>query len=178
MSASRTQLARHTEDIYVFIVIPPPPPYLSLAPPSLQLPPSLVVQAHGSERERFVCNTPLHADTRHDGRVSNFVTAANNGSASPSPCKARFSSVMVVLQKYIAPGTPGVTTLDPSVGSGTMVRACSQLGFSCVRIELVRETHRDSACWPRVHACCTTPRRHAPRLWQNPLVRSFLLTRD
>ena len=53
--------------------------------------------------------------------------------------------VVQVLQKYIAPATPGVVVLDPFVGSGTMFRACSQLGFACVGIELVRE-HLDPAC--------------------------------
>ena len=53
--------------------------------------------------------------------------------------------VVQVLQKYIAPATPGVVVLDPFVGSGTMFRACSQLGFACVGIELVRD-HLDPAC--------------------------------
>ena len=53
--------------------------------------------------------------------------------------------VVQVLEKYIAPATPGVVVLDPFVGSGTMFRACSQLGFACVGIELVRE-HLDPAC--------------------------------
>lgn len=94
-----------------------------------------------------MCNKPLHEDTGHYGKVSNFVEAHNNDGASPSPCKARFSSdmVMQVLQKYIAPNTPGVTILDPFVGSGTTFRACSQMGFACVGVEQVRE-HLDPAC--------------------------------
>jgi DNA modification methylase len=58
--------------------------------------------------------------------------------------------VVQVLEKYIAPDTPGVVVLDPFVGSGTMFRACSQLGFGCVGIELVRE-HLDPACIVGVH---------------------------
>jgi hypothetical protein len=53
--------------------------------------------------------------------------------------------VVQVLEKYIAPATPGVVVLDSFVGSGTMFRACSQLGFTCVGVELVRE-HLDPAC--------------------------------
>ena len=112
MSSSRTQLARVVEDIFVF--------------------------HRETERERFVCNKPVY-DTGHYGWVSNFVTAANSD-PSDSPCHARFSSelVMLVLQKYIAAGTRDVTILDPFVGSGTTFRACAQLGFSCVGVELVR----------------------------------------
>ena len=98
-----------------------------------------------TERERFVCNKPVY-DTGHYGWVSNFVTAANSD-PSDSPCHARFSSelVMLVLQKYIAAGTRDVTILDPFVGSGTTFRACAQLGFSCVGVELVR-AHLDPMC--------------------------------
>ena len=38
-----------------------------------------------------------------------------------------------------------MVVLDPFVGSGTMFRACAQLGFACVGIELLRQ-HLDPAC--------------------------------
>jgi hypothetical protein len=120
MSSSRTQLARTTEDIFLF--------------------------HRKSERERFLCNKPVRG-SRHYGRVSNFVTARNNDPSPSSPCMARFSSALVeqVLSKYIAPQTQGVVILDPFCGSSIIFRACSKLGFGSVGIELVKQ-HLDSAC--------------------------------
>jgi len=88
---SRTQLARHTEDIFDFHRCSSLPP-LHLFLSHLFSP---CMFCRHTERERFMCNKALHAyDTCHYSRVSNFVKAANNDGASPSPCKAHFSSDM------------------------------------------------------------------------------------
>ena len=141
MTSSRTAMSRSVEQVFVFV--------------------------RKSERATFRCNKTRDPVTKKYSYASSFIEAANNDGATESTCRARFSTDFAkqVLSKYLAKRKRSTVVLDPFVGSGeqslvpdsplfthththatgTTFRACADLGFACVGVELV-EAHLDQTC--------------------------------